>query len=96
MSLVSVQGDMNSHGGGALNADTQSKVFISGKLIVCVDSSAMPDNDCPDLGGNHCNPRATQGSSKVFIGGKAIHRHGDSRSCGATTIAQGQTRVNIG
>lgn len=96
MSLIAVKGDQNSHGGGSLNADTQSKVTIGGKLIVCVGSTAESDGLCPLVGGEHCNPVASEGSSKVTIGGRRIHLDGDLRSCGGTTIASGQSKVTIG
>lgn len=95
MSLVSVKGDKNTDGNGDLLADTQSKVKIGGKLVVCVTSNASQDDLCPVVGGEHCNPKAVQGSSKVKIAGLSIHRDGDLRSCGATTIVTGQSKVSI-
>ncbi|QIG65719.1 tail-associated lysozyme [Ochrobactrum phage vB_OspM_OC] len=96
MALVSVKGDPNTDGNGALLADTQTKVKIGGLLIVCVTSNASADNLCPIVGGEHCNPKAVTGSANVKIGGLSIHRHGDGRSCGASTIVTGQTKVKIG
>lgn len=96
MALAAVKGDNNTDGNGGLLADTQTKVKIGGILVVCVTSNANPDDLCPIVGGEHCNPKAVGGSGKVKIGGKAIHRHGDTRSCGATTIVSGNTKVKLG
>lgn len=65
--LVAVQNDMNSHGGGGLNASVNpGTVFISGKPMVVQGSSAKPDQLCPVVGQPHCNPVASQGSPDVF------------------------------
>lgn len=56
--LVSVEGDICSHGGGALKADNNtSKWYINGKKVVYNQSGASPDL----LG--HINPKAASGSS---------------------------------
>ena len=65
--LVSVNGDPNSHGGGALSAST-NQVFVEGKMVVEVGDSASPDALCPPLGGAHCGPNSTSGSPNVFVG----------------------------
>jgi uncharacterized Zn-binding protein involved in type VI secretion len=84
--LIAVQGDLDSDGEGALQP-VQTKVFINGKPIAVVGDPASAD-DLPTA-----NPSPVTGSSKVFIGGKAVHRNGDLRNDGATTIATGQSKV---
>jgi uncharacterized Zn-binding protein involved in type VI secretion len=66
--LVSVNGDPNSHGGGALVAGSNN-VFIEGKAVVnnSADGSAA-DNLCPSLAGAHCAPVTAAGSPDVFVG----------------------------
>lgn len=66
--LVSVSGDPNSHGGGALSA-ANNNVFINNILVVN-DSpeSAAPDGLCAPVGGAHCSPVTAGGSSNVFVG----------------------------
>lgn len=66
--LISVDGDNNSHGGGALNAGSKN-VYINGKAVVN-DSpdSAAADGLCPTLGGAHCGPSTAGGSPHVFVG----------------------------
>jgi len=66
--LVSVDGDPNSHGGGALNAGS-NKVFINNKAVVNhTPDGAAPDSLCAPLGGAHCGPVTGQGSPDVFVG----------------------------
>lgn len=66
--LWSINGDPNSHGGGNLIAAV-NQVFIGGIMCVNVGDSASPDGLCAPLGGAHCAPSATGGSSNVFVGG---------------------------
>lgn len=66
--LWSINGDPNSHGAGNLIAAV-NQVFIGNIMCVNVGDSAVPDNLCPPLGGAHCAPSATGGSSNVFVGG---------------------------
>lgn len=62
--LWAVEGDMNTHGGGALIAS--SSVSINGKrVIVHRPDNAQPDGQCPIVGGAHCNPQTAQGSADV-------------------------------
>ena len=82
---VARNGDTNSHGGGALIASAV-KTYVNGLLIARIGDNASPDSLCPIPGGPHCNPVATGGSATVFAEGKGVHRIGDSRSCGATTV----------
>lgn len=65
--LFSINGDPNSHGGGNLIAATNN-VFVGGVAVVNVGDSASPDALCLPLGGAHCAPSATGGSSNVFVG----------------------------
>ena len=65
--LISVDGDPNSHGGGELSAACNN-VFVENKMVVIKGNSAAADGLCAPLGGNHCNPSATSGSSNVFVG----------------------------
>jgi len=65
--LVSVQGDPNTHGGGALGATVNpGSVIIEGKEMVVVGSSAAPDALCPIPGGPHCDPKSSSGSDDVL------------------------------
>ena len=66
--LWSIDNDPNSHSGGNLSAAT-NQVYIGGKMVVNIGDSAAPDALCPPLGGAHCAPNATGGSSDVFVGG---------------------------
>ena len=65
--LASVNGDPNSHGGGALIADCNN-LYINGILCVDLGDAASPDDLCLPIGGAHCAPSATSGSSNVFVG----------------------------
>ena len=65
--LASVQGDPNSHGGGALGATVNDgTVFVNNKKLVLKGSSAAPDALCPPRGGAHCNPKSVGASPDVF------------------------------
>jgi hypothetical protein len=95
--LVSVLDDPNDHGSGLLDASNNSgKVFINGKKVVYKNSSSRPDDLCIPLGGDHCTPSSLGSSSKVFGEGIEFHRNNDSRTCGAVTIASGQSKVFCG
>ena len=63
--LASVNGDPNSHGGGAISAST-ARVFVEGKMIVEVGDAAAPDAICPIP--PHCNPVTASGSPDVVVG----------------------------
>jgi uncharacterized Zn-binding protein involved in type VI secretion len=93
MPLIAVEGDENTHGDGQLIASGGSspqKVKINGKSVIVHPSPAQPD-----LFGHPLPPTDTaEGSGKVFIYGLPVHRHGDLRQCGATTIASGQSKVS--
>lgn len=89
---LAVVGDKNDHGNGDLQTPPQTKWTINGKLVCTVDTVALPDllGHIPSL----VNP--STGQNKWTIGGKAIHRHNDSRYCGGKTIATGQTKFTVG
>jgi uncharacterized Zn-binding protein involved in type VI secretion len=95
MALIAVEGDQNTHVGGQLIADGGSapqKVKINGLSVIVHPSPAESD-----LFGHPPPPTDTaEGSSKVFCYGLPVHRHGDLRQCGATTIATGQNKVVSG
>ena len=65
--LISVDGDLNSHGGGALAAATKD-VFVNGKMVVNVGDSASADDLCPTVGEEHCAPEAASGLGTVIVG----------------------------
>ena len=66
--LISVDGDPNSHGAGALSAGS-NKVFINNIAVVNhTPDGAAPDALCPPLAGAHCAPETAQGSPDVFVG----------------------------
>lgn len=65
--LLSVNGDPNSHNGGALIANCNN-VYAENKLVVDIGDNAAPDALCVPIGGAHCNPSATSGSPNVFVG----------------------------
>lgn len=65
--VVSLVGDLNTDGGGAL-ASSATRVFVNGKNVVLLGDAAAADALCPVVGGAHCAPAAAQGSPNVFIG----------------------------
>ncbi len=64
--LIAVNGDVNSHGGGALVAGSNN-VYAGGKKVVnhTPDGSAA-DSLCPLA--PHCAPVTAAGSPDVFVG----------------------------
>ena len=69
--LASVQGDPNTHGGGALGATVNDgTVFINNKKVVLLGSSAAPDALCP-VSPVHCNPKSSSASPNVFACGNS-------------------------
>jgi len=69
--LVSVDGDPNSHGDGALSAGSNG-VFINGRAVVNHSpDGAAADALCIPLGGAHCAPETAQGESTVIVGDAA-------------------------
>jgi len=68
--FISIQGDPNTHGGGALRAtETVGKVRIGGIPVILQNDPASADNLCPPLGGAHCAPNASSASPNVRAGG---------------------------
>lgn len=65
--LVSVNGDPNSHGGGALSASCNN-VYVNNIMVVDKGDSAAADALCVPLGGAHCAPGASGASGDVFVG----------------------------
>lgn len=66
--LVSVDGDPNSHDGGALGA-VCNQVFVNNLMVVNhTPDTAAADALCPPLGGAHCGPATASGSGDVFVG----------------------------
>lgn len=95
MPLIAVKDDQNTHIGGELLASGGSspqKVFINGKPVIVHPSPAKPD-----LLFHPLPPTDTaEGSGKVFIYGLPVHRNGDKRLCGASTVVTGQSKVFAG
>ena len=93
--LLALVGDPNSHGAGELQTPPQTVWTVGGKLVTTVDTVAAADTFVfPPHPSGPTN--ASSGSSKWTVAGKAIHRHGDSRYCGATTVVGSQTKITIG
>jgi hypothetical protein len=66
--LWAVEGDMNTHGDGALVAVTGSTVFVQDKLVIVHGpDNAFPDDLCPIVGGQHCTPFTAQGSGDTEV-----------------------------
>lgn len=95
MPLIAVENDPSTHGGGQLIASGGSSpqtVKINGANVIVHQSPARPDNL-----GHPLPPTSTaNGSGTVMIYGLPVHREGDNRQCGATTISSGQSTVNAG
>jgi len=93
MPLIAVIGDKNTHGDGDLICDNNpGKVFIGGKLVSFLGCQAAGDKQDHPTGTT--NPSTASG--KVFGCGIAIHRQGDMRQCGATTVVSNQSKVTAG
>jgi hypothetical protein len=65
--LVSVNGDPNSHGGGALSASC-NQVYVNNIMVVDNGDSASADALCDPVGGAHCVPSASSASGDVIVG----------------------------
>ena len=63
--LISVDGNANSHGNGALSASC-NHLFVHDTLVVDNGDSAAPDTLCAS--NVHCNPSATSASTNVIVG----------------------------
>ena len=66
--LVSVDGDPNSHGGGALGATSKEGYCHNILVVHHTPDPAAPDALCPPLNGSHCAPATAQCSPDVFTG----------------------------
>jgi uncharacterized Zn-binding protein involved in type VI secretion len=64
-----VNGDLDSHGAGALISTLATFITINGVPVVVVGDQASPDNLCPIPGGAHCAPYASSGSSLINVVG---------------------------
>ena len=95
MPLWAVEGDPNTHGAGTLIASNPQTVFINNIPVIEVQDNSNPDNLCPPVGEPHCNPYSTSGSGDVFVYNNPVHRHDDSRVCGAKTVVQNQSTVFV-
>lgn len=89
LKALSLDQDPNTHGLGFLQAAPfQLKVFVRNFRVCLWGDQGLPDADCDeDNPPIHCTPDAIEGSTKVFISGIGVHRDGDLRSCGATTVS---------
>lgn len=94
--LVAVKDDGNTHGAGNLIPANPQTVFVEGIPVIEHDDPAAPDALCPPLGGPHCAPGTSEGSSTVFVYGNPLHRNNDGRVCGAKTIVSNQSTVFAG
>lgn len=86
MPAVILNGDT---AGGVITA-TQTTVRVNGRLVVCVGDPVAPHGI-----GAHSGATMVQGSSTVFINGRAVCRNGDLASCGHPAVAT-YTSVVIG
>ena len=94
--LWAVQGDINSHGAGALIASNPQTVFVNSIPVIEVQDDSNPDNLCPPVGEPHCNPYSVTGSGTVFVYNNPVHRNNDLRVCGAKTVVVNQSTVFVG
>ena len=99
MKLVAVLGDMSSHGNGSINsAGVIASVLVNGMPIAINGGFGLgSDGDvlCDPTGITtkvHCHPLEggtpgpCTGALTVFAGDLPVHRIGDDRLCGATTM----------
>lgn len=93
--LWAVVGSQNNHGGGALIAASPRTVFINNIAVIEHGDPAAPDGLCRATP-VHCTPFTSSGSGSVYVYGSPVHRHGDGRICGATTIVSQQSTVFSG
>jgi uncharacterized Zn-binding protein involved in type VI secretion len=79
-------GDMTDHGGTVITAS--GRASTGGHNIACVGDKVK----CPRHDGE---TEIVTGDTTLLIDGKAVARHGDKTSCGATLIAS-QSTTSIG
>lgn len=88
MPSISVSGDTSIHGGAPLNTGLSSDVFAGGKKVALLGSgSGSNDNQYNPQNAsihNAGNQTTNQGSTTVFVNGKALHRVNDARKEGKT------------
>jgi uncharacterized Zn-binding protein involved in type VI secretion len=82
---ISTLGDRNSHGGGILQS-SQIKVYNNSLPVTLFGDQSSQDLNCSPIQPVHCSPNATEGSLKVFIQNRGVHRRADKRACGAVTV----------
>ena len=83
---ISTFEDPNSHGAGLLQS-SQIKVYSNSLPVILFGDIAHADGECHPVDHPiHCSPNATEGSLKVFIQNRGVHRRADKRACGAVTV----------
>ena len=82
---ISTFEDPNSHGAGFLQS-SQIKVYSNSLPVILFGDIAHADGNCSPIQPVHCSPNATEGSLKVFIQNRGVHRRADKRACGAVTV----------
>lgn len=66
--LWAVEGDINTHGNGQLIPVTGNSIYVENKLVIVHGpDDASPDDLCPPLGGDHCEPKTAQGSDDLIL-----------------------------
>lgn len=74
--------------GGTILGGGNTHVRVNGALAAVVGDAVAGHGS-----GAHANPTMVQGSSKVFIRGKAVCRAGDAASCGHVASGSGNTNA---
>jgi uncharacterized Zn-binding protein involved in type VI secretion len=99
MPSISVSGDTSVHGGAPLDTGLSSDVFAGGKKVALLGSgSSSPDSQYDSRNRpvhNAGNQTTKQGSTTVFVNGKALHRVNDARLEG-TTSGPGIATILVG
>ena len=91
---ISVEGDLSAGGGAPFDTGLSTTVFAGGKAVALKDqtSSSIPDYYGEGVGGLST---ASEGSPNVFAQGVAVHRVGDARLSGTTTLGPGIATVIV-
>lgn len=89
--LLAVEGDECSHGDGQLHPanNNLNKFFVQGKLVALVGSDS--DDDALTHTSDEVKPGT--GTSKLFVGGIAVHRNNDQRNCFGQTVVTNQSKA---
>ena len=66
--LVSVNGDPNSHGAGALSAGSNFVYCHTIAVVNHTPDTAAADALCVPVGPPHCGPSTAEGSPDVYVG----------------------------